>query len=391
MSCASALSTSPSMVSISSSSTWSDSSSEEATSQTSSSNSRHIRANEHLAVLLPRSLWKHDSLSSTCDTFSCATAFSFPIQRRHHCRKCGGIFCSACTSRTTPLLDTRSLPFLNPPRGVSIWEWESSESQSSLVHETARVCDDCWDQLHGIGCSTPSSPRLPVPALKPLKVETRPPSRRGSMASTSTSPDASPSPRTPSDLLDALDSLSVSSLPPTRRSSIISTRASNPDLRRRATLAQAKSKSTSPSQSPTQLPTIPSPSLEDPTLLPIGELRTYPLCRSSSLCKASGGGRWVPRPEMGGEDTRVRENDATSPSLSGKPLWQVEWERELSKEKRRRENPVVRGELGFCVRVFGNATWNSNPVSSSEEDEYLIEEPKPTMGPLGRSFSLSTF
>lgn len=101
----------------------------------------------------------------------------------------------------------------------------------------------------------------------------------------------------------------------------------------------------------------------------------------------------------------------------GKPLWEVEWEREVSREKRRRENPVVRdlgvvgGDLGFCLRVYPTAP-NSRCGSDDglDEDEaeygyaemdggYRIEE---VLGGKGlekervddkprRSFSLSTF
>jgi hypothetical protein len=68
-------------------------------------------------------------------------------------------------------------------------------------------------------------------------------------------------------------------------------------------------------------------------------------------------------------------------------LWEVEWEREVRREKRRRENPVVRdGE--FCYRVF-----SSSKATSDLDDEYgLVDEKRTTTGTtLGRSFSLSTF
>lgn len=41
--------------------------------------------------------WKDDSLSSTCDSPLCARSFTL-FERRHHCRKCGQIFCAAHTS-----------------------------------------------------------------------------------------------------------------------------------------------------------------------------------------------------------------------------------------------------------------------------------------------------
>ncbi|KAJ3756145.1 hypothetical protein EV360DRAFT_95854 [Lentinula raphanica] len=311
------------------------------TDSSSSSSGHSIRPNEHLAILMPRSLWKRDSLSNSCDTFSCPTVFSsfptfsttfaFPtLERRHHCRKCGGVFCSKCTSRTTPLLDARNLPFLNPPRNTSIYDFVS---EGGIVDSHARVCDDCWDQLHG----TPSLPQTPELKLSMLPMPQT--LRRSSVVS---SGDSSPASNTPL-LVDATLTSATSIV---RRSSVAS-RASIPDLRRRATTfaAQAalpKSSETGRSHSTT--------SRADSNPLPLGELSTYPLCRSSLLCKASGGGRWVPRP---------------APTLGiGKALWEVEWEREIRREKRRRENPVVRdGE--FCYRR--------------------------TTATLGRSFSLSTF
>ncbi|KAH7869978.1 uncharacterized protein C8R40DRAFT_1058087 [Lentinula edodes] len=249
-----------------------------------------IRPNEHLATLIPRSLWKPNSLSNSCDAFSCESiflsfanfTFSFPVdfsmfKRRHHCRKCGGVFCHKCTSRTTPLLDTRNLPFLSPPRNTSIYDFGS---EGGIVDSLARVCDHCWDQLHDITKKT----ETPEPELKPSVLSTTP-----------------------------------------CRSFVMSF----------ATLENY-------TQSPTRV---------DTNYIPLGKLSAYPLCRSSALCKASGGGRWVPKPDEAREETPNR-----APTLGiGKALWEVEWERKVRKVKRVLENPVVRdGE--FCYRVYRGAS-----------------------------------
>ncbi|KAJ3720672.1 hypothetical protein C8R42DRAFT_582863 [Lentinula raphanica] len=299
------------------------------------SSGHSIRPNEHLAILMPRSLWKRDSLSSSCDTFSCPTIFSsfptflmtslFPtLERRHHCRKCGGVFCSKCTSRTTPLLDVNHLPFLNPPRNTSIYDFVSA---GGIVDSHARVCDDCWGQLHG----TPSMPQTPELKLSMLPMP-QTLCRSSVVFSGDSSPASSTYPRTPPDtslLVDAILS-------------------SNTSIVRRSNTDRSLNTTSQPPSNP----------------LPLGELSTYPLCRSSLLCKASGGGRWVPRP---------------APTLGiGKALWEVEWEREIRRERRRKENPVIR-DGGFCYRVYRRVGG-----SKSDEDDYDLERGL-------RNFSLSTF
>ncbi|KAJ3738251.1 hypothetical protein EV360DRAFT_58283, partial [Lentinula raphanica] len=270
-----------------------------------------------------------DSLSNSCDTFSCPTVFSsFPIylttflfptfERRHHCRKCGGVFCRKCTSRTTPLLDARDLPFLFPPRNTSIYDFVS---EGGFVDSHARVCDDCWDQLHG----TPSMPQTPE-----LKLSMPQTLRRSSVVSSGDSSlGSSTSPRTPSDTY-LLDDAVLSSATSIARRFNVSPRATSSNA--------------------------------DSNTLPLGELSTYPLCRPSLLCKAAGGGRWVPKQVEAKEETRA------STLGIGKALWEVEWEREIRKERRRRENPVIRdGE--FCYRIFPGMGG-----LRSDEDDYDLEK-----------------
>ncbi|KAF7346004.1 ANK-REP-REGION domain-containing protein [Mycena venus] len=104
-----------------------------------------LRPNEHLAVSLPKQLWKLDSSASTCDDFYCRMPFHV-LERRHHCRKCGGVFCQACSSRSTPLLATSNFALLPLPRNRPLIAFESPASP--IV--SARVCDECFDQIHGL-------------------------------------------------------------------------------------------------------------------------------------------------------------------------------------------------------------------------------------------------
>jgi len=65
-----------------------------------------------------------------------------------------------------------------------------------------------------------------------------------------------------------------------------------------------------------------------------GELDTYPLRRSSVVCKATGGGRWEPQqiPVLDGY---------RHPIPGGKAPYEIEMEREELLDRQRRENPVV--------------------------------------------------
>ncbi|KAF8198981.1 FYVE zinc finger-domain-containing protein [Pholiota molesta] len=269
----------------------------------------HDRPNEHLAVLLAKHLWKPDSSSSTCDNFYCRVPFSL-FERKHHCRKCGGIFCGACTSRTTPLLDTSNLSFLQPPRN----------SPTSPILDS-RVCDDCWDQIHGCP-TTPHTPDGPRPSFK------RALSHPISMFKLPLSPQSS-----------SVFSLSASSssssdaiLPPSISSKSNSLRQS-PSA---SSLNTQSSTNSVPTRSPRRI-NVRTTRLPLPQDLErsYGELDAYPLRRSSVLCKATGGGRWVPKqiPVLDGY---------RQPIPGGKAPFEIEMEREEMLERQRRLNPVVK-------------------------------------------------
>ncbi|KAL9715683.1 hypothetical protein Ac2012v2_000126 [Leucoagaricus gongylophorus] len=253
------------------------------------------RPNEHLAVLLPRHLWKPDAGARYCDNFYCRVAFSW-FERRHHCRKCGGVFCHACSPRTTTLLDTTSLGFLLPPHNVPITTYESPQSRVL----NARVCDDCFDQIHGL----PTTPRH----------------RRLSHALTLTDDDHS---------IVSSSSLSSSSSPafstPCSSPTTTTSTTSNipPALSRKSRTAPA-----SPIPS-----TILSPQSHVLIEKSYGELDAYPLRRSSVLCKATGGGRWEPK--------QMTVLSGYRPP-GGKAPFEIELEREEQEAKIRRLNPIVK-------------------------------------------------
>jgi len=273
--------------------------SEPATTLPSSDPSR-ARRNGHLAVLLPRRLWKRDSQAAQCDTFLCRKKFSF-LERRHHCRKCGGVFCGECTLRTTPLLDTANLNFFYPPRDVPIAVFDSP---TSPVVE-ARVCNECWDQIHG--CTTPRSPVI-IKGSIPIPV-------RKQTLSTSSS-----------------DVSSMASTPPD--SAVIV----RPAIRRATTSPRIPG-------SPLRSPVPPSQTIVGAHVpeseLSLGELDAYPLRRASVLCKRSGGGRWEPKQTIITMNHRFPD---------GKTLYEVELEREEEAARARRSNPIlINGD--FQIRV----------------------------------------
>ncbi|KAF7986123.1 hypothetical protein HWV62_38468 [Athelia sp. TMB] len=234
------------------------------------------RRNEHLAVLLPKNLWKH-------------------------CRKCGGVFCKKCTARTTPLLDTSNLDFLHPPRNMPLEAFESP--QSPIL--PGKVCDDCWEQLNGY--PTPRTPRTPeLIRSSPLSMKKAHSSEASSLASSvSTPPNGQP-------------------VMPKRVVRGTRTCPQLPHVRIRSSLVKR----------PETVPEVTTP----PADHSLGELATYPLRKSSALCKATGGGRWCPKESL---NVGFR--------IPGcKAAYEIEMEREEEEARMRHLNPIIQdGEFRY--------------------------------------------
>ncbi|KAF9896354.1 hypothetical protein BX616_007630, partial [Lobosporangium transversale] len=86
-----------------------------------------------------RAHWKPDSSTQVCTWPGCHLEFGF-FDRRHHCRKCGDIFCSAHCSKSVPL--DYALDF-NPAMGV--------------MSRACIGCFEAYEQWQGLIPSSPSS------------------------------------------------------------------------------------------------------------------------------------------------------------------------------------------------------------------------------------------
>lgn len=235
-----------------------------------------------------------------------------------HCRKCGGVFCGKCTSRTTPLLDVSNLDFLHPPRNVPLATYESPTSP--IV--PGRVCDDCWEQLNG--CPTPRTPRTPdVVCSTPLAMKKPFASESSSLASSVSTP--------PNGL----------AVMPRR---VVRGVRSSPQLsahRVRTTIMHL----------PETVQEVDTP--ESETERSFGELDAYPLRKSSAICKATGGGRWCPK----------QSSSQCSYRIPGcKAPFEIEMEREEEEARLRLMNPIIRDGGQLILFFF---------VGSIEIDQYL--------------------
>jgi hypothetical protein len=100
-------------------------------------------------VSVTKGAWVHDDSQTTCTR--CHTEFSLFI-RRHHCRRCGHIFCYFCSNAFVYLEEED----ICPRSAIDIDPYEAQ-----------RVCLDCHSSLHTNQYEQPTS----ALQLEPLPVE----------------------------------------------------------------------------------------------------------------------------------------------------------------------------------------------------------------------------
>jgi hypothetical protein len=80
------------------------------------------------AVVVHNARWKLDSEKAACE--NCNLPFSF-VRRRHHCRRCGGLFCEACSSKKLDL-------------AVALTGENNATARNV---KKARVCNACYNAV----------------------------------------------------------------------------------------------------------------------------------------------------------------------------------------------------------------------------------------------------
>ncbi|KAJ7713514.1 hypothetical protein B0H14DRAFT_3523363 [Mycena olivaceomarginata] len=251
-------------------------------SRAASTSSVPPRPNEHLAVLLPKHQWKSDNVGAQTPLLQVRWRLLPAVFVVYH-----------HAARHDPP------PFSQPPAQHPLTEFEFPAS--SII--SARVCDDCFDQIHGL-CSPDLVPRRPAPPS----------------ASTTPSPTTPPLPHT-----SILPTGSIS------RMCLSSPTHTDPHCCRgmRCPLSLHSMRG---------MP-LAAKGEEERSY---GKLNTYLLWHPSLLCKASSSGWWEPKPEAVDPVLRM-------PIISGKAPYELEMESEEAEEQRWRSNPVIwDGDFQYC-------------------------------------------
>lgn len=105
--------------------------------------------------------WQPDEEASVCPL--CSTAFSL-FFRRHHCRKCGRVVCSGCSSHNMTYLPSTYV--VCPPSQIFL----------ETPHVPHRTCDECAEELDMIR----EALRARTPQLRPRSTASSSPHSRAS-------------------------------------------------------------------------------------------------------------------------------------------------------------------------------------------------------------------
>jgi hypothetical protein len=106
------------------------------------------RATEKIGGTTHAARWKHDDEVTKCE--DCDTPFQktwYGSSSKHHCRRCGGIFCERCSARRLDLDVALAGPDKPPAKPF----------------KQARVCNNCYDTV----MASKTTNRIASPGLKP--------------------------------------------------------------------------------------------------------------------------------------------------------------------------------------------------------------------------------
>ncbi|KEP47259.1 tyrosine kinase catalytic domain protein [Rhizoctonia solani 123E] len=118
-----------------------------------------VRPGELHAVVRCQNRWKPDNMARKCDSPTCGIKFNI-VERKHHCRVCGNVFCQACSSRYIPL-HINSLPTTLsslPTMSLSMDDFPDPPTNH-------RVCDGCYALIYGSQDPSPSTTDQDPPSL----------------------------------------------------------------------------------------------------------------------------------------------------------------------------------------------------------------------------------
>jgi len=95
--------------------------------------------------------WKLDSEEDNCEGKNCRKKFGV-FTRKHHCRRCGGLFCDKCSSKKADL----TFALTGEERGGTVQQTATAQNV-----KRARVCDACYNLV-----TSSAAKALDVPVLR---------------------------------------------------------------------------------------------------------------------------------------------------------------------------------------------------------------------------------